>query len=647
MSDNWGSWGNNSSSGWGDSQSSGSTGTTGWGSSQSSGSTGTTGWGASPSPQPSSGGDSWGGLSGGESKKKKRKFPWALTLGIGIPVLVIALGVTSYFTLITPPVKEIPVESTAAQSLRGYIGDLNKFDVDAIQSRFDNSFVAQEKAYLNNNEVRTAFVTSVVKTVKFEVPTSQKLNWFSKPAINPINRQPVTGPSTLNFGEKATFTYPDYSAVKFDRTTLESLIEEAKLTTDDVEFSRKLTDIFAKYLSQVDLPTKTVERAPEATCKGNGVHRSCSINVGEDTYWDDQLFGSVEFRTLQDKFSEAVISIIDPEGTAIPLKPSADNPNLDTNGDGTPDAVDEDGDGKPEQVISPNLDTDGDGAPDKFDSDLDGKADPVQPESKKADKSDEASSTDAEKGAETGNPTDAASADPSAQPTPIPTATSDPLLTDDSESTDTDKGEDKESKESFQRKYADKYYTEPAWIGAHYLSEESKSQGNKDGSYDPTAPKVGDGTFDHPAGVNTPIVTFQYSEDGKKIPIQVTMTSFYTDDAAFKMMEGKSQQNRGFNVESEVKYAYYTFEVKNLSTEKITIPLNDTLSDPQRNLTNRTGTVYGLKNVAADLEPGETEILESWTSSTNLNGLYLIWGANFSREDNPVWFLQLAAKNSK
>lgn len=124
----------------------------------------------------------------------------------------------------------------------------------------------------------------------------------------------------------------------------------------------------------------------------------------------------------------------------------------------------------------------------------------------------------------------------------------------------------------------------------------------------------------------------------KDVPIQVTLETFYKDEDAFAQMEKRSSRNKGFTSKSEVKYIFYTIRVKNLSSSPVTIPLNDSLSDPNRNLMNRTGIVYDLNSVAVDLPPGEEAILESWQSSTSINNSYLVWGADFPRSLEPVWF---------
>ena len=159
-------------------------------------------------------------------------------------------------------------------------------------------------------------------------------------------------------------------------------------------------------------------------------------------------------------------------------------------------------------------------------------------------------------------------------------------------------------------------------------------------------PRVGKGTFDAPAGINTPVVTHVLDAEGNEVPIEVTLTNFVTGNDAYKVMTSKSQQNRGFVDKSDVQYAYYTFTVKNLGTAPVTITANDSLVDAQRNRFNRTGTVYGLNVKLSDLKPGESGTIESWSSSIRLKELYLIWGIDFPSDKQPVWFKVLAGDSS-
>lgn len=185
-----------------------------------------------------------------------------------------------------------------------------------------------------------------------------------------------------------------------------------------------------------------------------------------------------------------------------------------------------------------------------------------------------------------------------------------------------------------ERKYDANRYLEP-WVGAHRMETST------DGA---VMPHVGDGTFDKPAGLGTPIVTSYIDGDQKqKQPVEVTLSKFVTGTDAHKVMEQKSEQNRGFSPTSDVKYAYYEFTVRNLSDKELTITSRDALVDANRTVSVRTGTVYGLKT-SLTLKPGESGQLESWTSSTRLDSLYLIWGSDFPRDMNPVWFKVLAAK---
>lgn len=219
----------------------------------------------------------------------------------------------------------------------------------------------------------------------------------------------------------------------------------------------------------------------------------------------------------------------------------------------------------------------------------------------------------------------------------------------DADKAQSDKGTEKATPETTSykanRKYSDIYYLEDAWIGAYRLTNDA-SQSDPNLPDTSKLPRVGNGTFDAPAGINTPVVTHVKDSEGNEVPIEVTLTNFVTGDDAYKVMTSKSQQNRGFVDKSDVQYAYYTFSVKNLGTAPVTVTANDSLVDAQRNRFNRTGTVYGLNVKLSDLKPGESGTIESWTSSIRLKELYLIWGIDFPSDKQPVWFKVLAGESS-
>lgn len=176
------------------------------------------------------------------------------------------------------------------------------------------------------------------------------------------------------------------------------------------------------------------------------------------------------------------------------------------------------------------------------------------------------------------------------------------------------------------------------WCGAYYLANEYTSGGE-------VSPQLGDGSKEQPASVGTPVITSVIvtgpQGEEKKLPIRVTLVEFGVSQKAIDWFQAKDIQNRGYDVTSELQYCYCIFEVTNLSTETLSVYDNMSLCDSNANISGRTGTIYGLQSSVV-LDPEETGYIETWGRSTELNLKYMIWGADFARKAEPVWFRVLA-----
>ena len=184
------------------------------------------------------------------------------------------------------------------------------------------------------------------------------------------------------------------------------------------------------------------------------------------------------------------------------------------------------------------------------------------------------------------------------------------------------------------------------WCGSYYLQNDNYSVdelGNKISEV--IKPQLGDGTLESPASIGTPLVSYVLKETDKgtlkEMPIKVELTEFGVSEDALTWFQSKHIQNRGYNLESEVQYYYAVFKVTNLSNEELVIKDNSSLCDKNVNLSSRTGTVFGLSEEIV-LKPDEEGIIETWGRSTELYRKYLIWGADFEKRIQPVWFRVLA-----
>lgn len=189
------------------------------------------------------------------------------------------------------------------------------------------------------------------------------------------------------------------------------------------------------------------------------------------------------------------------------------------------------------------------------------------------------------------------------------------------------------------------------WCGSYYLQNEHTlvdAQGNRYVSS--VRAEVGDGTIDNPLGLYTDAVTSvyfsEYDELGnissyESYPIRVELIEYGYSQDAIDYFESKDIRNRGIDIKSDVQYCYMVFNVTNLSDRELTISENMGLCDVNGNMQARTGVIYGLQG-SVTLKPDETGIIETWQSSTSLWKKYVVWGNDFARREDLVFFRLLA-----
>lgn len=190
-------------------------------------------------------------------------------------------------------------------------------------------------------------------------------------------------------------------------------------------------------------------------------------------------------------------------------------------------------------------------------------------------------------------------------------------------------------------KYGVKNTISKNWIGAYHLLNEYEvldENGNKVKQV--VDAHLGDGTFIQPASLHTPCVTSVFY-GGKEYPIRVELIQFGVSQEAIEFFESKSIKNRGLSVKSDIQYFYAVFRVTNLSSSTIEIKDNSSLADDRLNTYTRTGELFGMIDSVV-LNPDETALIETWGKSQELYKKYLIWGLDFSRRADPIWFRVLA-----
>lgn len=420
-----------------------------------------------------------------------------------------------------PSERERVWEESRLYALQNFSKDVNKVDVS-----IKDSYLMRELPYANSNRDREMFMKYVMGTVSYSSDVVNKKNVFGNDLIDPNTMSILTEDSWIEDGEKAYTHYIDYSAIEFDSSVIRQLVKASGLTSTDIDYRNKLTDLFCQYIYNIDveeLPLVSIAREPNMSWEGAGY----SVTLAEDIYLNKALFSSPELYDCFERFSQATAKQVGLKLT-ISEEYSAWDKLSDANKKGT---------------VAP-------------------------------------------------------------------------------------------------LKYG-KYSINHIWCGAYYLLNEYKSSEIQGG----ISPQLGDGTKDQPASIGTPVITYilRYDEEGnlEKLPIRVTLKEFGVSQAAIDWFQAKNVQNRGYDVTSELQYCYYVFEVTNLSKEKLVIYDNTSLCDGNANCSARTGTIYGVQD-KVELLPEETGTVESWGRSTELNLKYVIWGADFARRENPVWFRVLA-----
>lgn len=127
----------------------------------------------------------------------------------------------------------------------------------------------------------------------------------------------------------------------------------------------------------------------------------------------------------------------------------------------------------------------------------------------------------------------------------------------------------------------------------------------------------------------------------EEYPIRVELIDYGYSQDAINYFESKDIRNRGISLDSDVQYCYMIFNVTNLSDKELTISENMGLCDENGNMQARTGNIYGLQS-SVTLKPDESGIIETWQSSTSLWKKYVVWGNDFDRRQDLVFFRLLA-----
>lgn len=557
-----------------------------------------------------------------EQKKKKAFRKKVVMAGIAAVVAfaLIGGGMFAYKRFINPEIAATPASLSGAGSFKNWMDAVQNNNTDDLKVHVENSLLAQETAYAGKSDSRQKMVGSVLSNVSYEIPQTQQTTVYNKPVEK--DGEPVMEEDDLMGTDPVVkLTYIDWDKVSTDPNTIKVFMDDAKVKPDDPDIREKLTDVFAEYISSLsandNLPVKTVKWKPEfeeekvadpSDPDSGKLINSRKISPKEDANLDKVLFSGKSMWRAETRFSAA----------ALGTDPGADWSEW-----------------------LGGLDTEGG-------------------EGSEAESKGESGSGTEEEGAGVGDPnaggtiTEDLEGDKDGQETPDGSEG----ITDSSDKTEEPAEEDGQDDvfpaEEEMPAVGNYSFISPYWIGAWFLQEGIVDEGKKfEKDVSPIFPPIGDGSKESPAGLNTSVLTVQLDKEkkGKKTkvvenPIRVELMQVSTGQDAFDFYQSKDSRNRGFTLESQVKYMSMRLKVTNLSKKEITIRDNTSLSDDQINLTDRTGQVFGLAG-SVKLKPGESGVIESWAGSPTLDRSYLIWGADYNRKHDVVWFRTLAANEGK
>ena len=179
--------------------------------------------------------------------------------------------------------------------------------------------------------------------------------------------------------------------------------------------------------------------------------------------------------------------------------------------------------------------------------------------------------------------------------------------------------------------YVPEVYLPYTYLGAYF------AQNGYNNGQTKVMPLLGNGTFQQPAGVGTPVLTKVRATDGKFYDCRVTLTMYNAGQSAINYAARYSEKNRGFLSNNKVQLSCFEVSVENLSGKTITFNEDLALCDERNDMSPRTGLMYGFK-MKGKAKAGETITLQSYLVDTNLADKYLVWGRSFERRYEPVWF---------
>lgn len=533
----------------------------------------------------------------------KKKSKLGLVVLIAVIACVGVVAVKTKNTTKAPQEQEMVYETTGKYAYETLLDaiknqDAEKID-DAVGTKDGDSYVAQEWAYINGVALRQEFLSKVSENLKFAYPEANKLDTNGN-ALTDKDGKPIKEESYMNNGESVTVTIPDYNAMSSemdaDKDYILDMMKSAGYKKTDYDWSEELANLMFQWiLDRSKFPTTTTELALPIGNNGKAY-------VKDDSSLDDVMYGSDEFRAMSDKFSQIATKFTGYKDEKYKEKEEQHNDEYDEwfklfmkyykQDGGKYNAKTKTFSGghfhkgkskwEPWYLRDDNnkfiLDEDGNKVVNYYSVKKKDGTDWIQP--------DETVMVEVTKTRQV--------EDPWVPETGI------------------------------------KYNI----LGTHYIQTQYNGKGD-------TSFRVGDGTKENPAGLGTSIITKAPCTDGKFHDVKVTLIGYWTKQNAIDYVESFDTRNRGFSTTSAVSLITFEIRVENLESKPITVIADMALSDGNSNVSSRTGTVYGFDDTK-EIQPGESEIINDWATSTELEQKYVVWGKSFGRNYAMVYFDCLA-----
>jgi hypothetical protein len=606
-----------------------------------------------------------------QQQPKKKKGKKKLLIGVAC-FLVVLIGAGVVIKVINgskaePATKvEVDYETTGRCGLDTYLTALNDYNTDNILTACPNSWVALEWKYANSDELRENWIKSVSSYVSFEYPNVQSTDTAGGLMVNADGTAMMEESTMLN-GDIMSVTVVDY------KTLADTMREDVELITDkykesgysaeDYEFKSEMTDLMLDYLlEKSNFPTKTVDVEVQI---GEGVSNP-NADVSEEATEAETTSpdGQVTVPTvMKDGYLTVSPMVNDLDGLTDSDTDTSSSSSDDSfqASDGAKSVKSDDtasaviyiesytdtvmkADGTFEDVTRYRVSDDSaldnlifasDDLHEMFDTfgsiiadyEREGEDAEIEKQKEEHDKKykeyqDKLNALKAK------NEQDKAAAEAAGQPfTPA-------------EIPDNEVVEEwKEPERQFPEEYVPESVITYTWIGSQFAQNEYTGESNKEA-------QVGDGSFELPAGIGTTIVTKALCDDGKFHDVKVTLMTYKVGADAVNYAVQYSEKNRGFDASSQVKLICYEVKVENLEDAPITVSADMFLSDAQSNQSARTGEMYGFYSTAT-IQPHQSDILNDWATSTELDQKYVCWGRSFNRQYPVVWFKLLAGSGDE